>query len=694
MLAANPGALQVAKDKLNAGLTSPLTYVGLIPASFDPVKTPYQAVKTDTYDRLLERVIVSKDRSRGNTVVVGTFAGVKESFLNGAGKDATFGDLFGVAIDSSGNAYVADVLNHAIRKITPDGVVSTFAGSGSPGFANGTGTAASFYWPRGVAVDSVGNVYVADSVNNAIRKITAAGVVSTLAGGSWGFSNGNGTTATFHTPYGVAVDGNGNVFVADTENYAIRKITPVGVVSTVAGSGTAGFTDGTGTTASFNQPMGVAVDSSGNIFVGDTYNHAIRKITPTGVVSTIAGSGSAGYVNGTGIAASFSYPGGIAVDGRGNVFVPDTQTNNAIRKIDSVGGVTTFADIGGTAVAADSNGNVFVAAGNVLHKITSTGFTSTIAGSGSSGFSDGSGTAARFSFPTGVAVESRGTVYVADFANYAIRKISPAGVVSTFAGGGVWVGTPTNGIGSTASFRGPNGVAVDGVGNVYVADQVEIRKITPAGVVSTLAGGIRGFTNGTGTAARFDGANGVAVDSDGNVFVADLGNDAIRKISPTGVVTTFAGGARGFIDGTGTAASFSSPEGVTVDNRGNVFVADGYPNNAIRKITSAGVVTTFAGNGAWGVTNGAGTAASFGGPKSVVVDTSGNVFVADYGNSAIRKITPAGVVTTLSGDGTMGYRNDTGTGARFYGPMGVAVDKSGNVFVGDSGNNAIRIILP
>ena len=319
----------------------------------------------------------------------------------------------------------------------------------------------------------------------------------------------------------------------------------------------------------------------------------------------------------------------------------------------------------------------------------------TLAGTGNSGFVNGTGTAASFTSPVGLTMDSSGNVLVADFNNNAIRKVTPAGVVSTFAGTGAY--GFVNGTGTAASFHGPNGVTVDSDGNVLVADQNNhaIRKITPAGVVSTFAGtGTKGFVNGTGTAASFFGPTSVAVDSSGNVLVADVNNHAIRKITPAGVVSTFAGtGTPGFVNGTGTAASFKYPLGVAVDSSGNVFVADEF-NHAIRKITPAGVVSTFAGTGTKGFVNGTGTAASFYSPEGVAVDSGGNVFVADTGNNAIRKITPAGVVSTLAGSGGAGFINGTGTAASFRYPNGLAVDSSGNVFVAENGNNAIRKITP
>jgi sugar lactone lactonase YvrE len=627
---------------------------------------------------------------------------------DGTGSAARFNGPSSVAVDSAGNVYVADAFNFTVRKITPSGVVSTLAGlAGVQGSDDGIGCAARFFVPSGVAVDSAGNVYVADTYNFTIRKINPSGLVSTLAGlaGSNGSANGVGNAARFDFPNGVAVDSAGNVFVADTSNSTIRKITPSGLVSTLAGlAGSSGSDDGAGSAARFNDPRGVAVDSAGNVYVADFDNSTIRKITSAGMVSTLAGlAGNAGIADGTGNAARFNFPEDVAVDSAGNVYVADTF-NSTIRKISPSGVVNTLAGLAGNigsadgtgnaarfylpaGVAVDSAGNVYVAdtSNDTIRKITSPSVVSTFAGlAGSIGSADGTGNAARFYHPAGVAVDSAGNVYVADSNNDTIRKITPSGVVSTFAGlagGGV--------------FLWPNGVAVDSAGNVYVADTINstIRKITASGVVSTLAGlaGVSGSADGTGNAARFFQPKGVAVDSAGNVYVADTSNSTIRKISPAGVVNTLAGlaGNVGSADGTGNAARFYYPDDVAVDSAGSVYVAD-TGNYTIRKITASGVIT-FAGlAGSTGSADGGGNAARFAYPQGVVVDSAGNVYVAD--NVTIRKITVAGVVSTLAGlAGSVGSADDTGSAARFYNPQGVAVDNLGKLYVADTFNNTIRV---
>ncbi len=318
---------------------------------------------------------------------------------------------------------------------------------------------------------------------------------------------------------------------------------------------------------------------------------------------------------------------------------------------------------------------------------------STFAGSGVAISTDGTGTAAAFNNPQGVAVDAAGNVYVADVQSSKIRKITPAGVVTTFAGSGS-VGA-ANGTGTAASFKNPSNLTADATGNVYVADFGNnlIRKITSAGVVTTFAGsGAAGSANGTGTAASFNGPSAVAVDAAGNVYVVDRVNNLIRKITSAGVVSTFAGsGAQGSADGTGVAATFKGPSAIAIDASGNLYVTDS-GNNLIRKITSAGVVTTFAGSGAVGSANGTGTAASFNFPIGICLDAAGNVYVADTFNSKIRKITSAGVVTTLAGIDTTGSTNGSVTVAKFNLPYGIAVDTEGNVYVGDQGNNLIRKI--
>ncbi|MFI5163229.1 MAG: NHL repeat-containing protein [Sphingobacteriales bacterium] len=317
-----------------------------------------------------------------------------------------------------------------------------------------------------------------------------------------------------------------------------------------------------------------------------------------------------------------------------------------------------------------------------------------VAGSDSAGFANGTGTAARFNHPFGLTVDKAGNLYVADQGNDLIRMITPGGVVSTYAGTVGIIGF-TNGAATLARFNKAFSVAADTSGNIYVADGGNnvIRLITPSGTVSNFAGsGVAGAADGTDT-ATFNSPLGVATDKAGNVYVADYGNDLIRKINQAGAVSTIAGktGVAGAADGLDTAARFNLPESLAVDASGNIYVADN-GNNLIRKITPAGMVSTLAGNGKAGFADGTGAAASFNSPFGIAVDGAGNIYVADSGNNRIRKITPAGAVSTFAGSSAKGAHDATGGAATFNTPSGVCVDMAGNVWVADENNNLIRKI--
>lgn len=586
--------------------------------------------------------------------------------VDGRGNEARFVRPLGVVADVVGTAYVLDSGSSVIRKVTVNGTVTTLAGSpGLTGNADGSGSSARFSHPGGVAIDSLGNLYIADTDNNTVRKITSSGTVTTLAGsssGEVGTANGQGATARFYRPSGIAVDRQGNIYVADTFNHAIRKISASGTVTTLAGTaGSEGAADGTGAAARFSRPTGIAVNDAGDVFVTDSGNHTVRRINSTGLVSTLAGSpGLAGTADGAGATARFSEPTGIAVGPNGVLFV---------------------ADNGGT----------------IIRQISSTGVVSPYAGnSGTIGSTDGSAATARFSGVNGLGFGGVNTLYVADTNNNTIRTLSSAAVTATLAGSPPT--TSVDGTGSAARFNFPSSVAVDGSGTVYVADKFNhtIRKITTSGAASTFVGtvGRPGSADGTGINAQFFQPSSLVIDRSGTLYVADTGNNTIRRVSPSGNVTTFAGSpeVRGSANNFGTAASFDHPQGIAIDTAGNLYVADQF-NHLIRKITTAGSVSTLAGSaGLFGSQNGTGSAARFFLPESVAVDSIGNVYVSDR-NHVIRKITPNGVVTTLAGaTGEAGSADGTGASARFNQPAGLRVDANGNIFVADANNNTIRMI--
>ncbi len=332
---------------------------------------------------------------------------------------------------------------------------------------------------------------------------------------------------------------------------------------------------------------------------------------------------------------------------------------------------------------------------------------STVAGDGTLGFSGdgGPGTLAELSVPFGVAVDGAGNLFIADFGNSRLRKVTPANAITTVAGNGTIGFSGDGGPATSAQLFSPEGVAVDGAGNLFIADLLDnrIRKVTPAGTITTVAGnGTLGFSGdgGPGTSAELASPTGVAVDGAGNLFIADFLNNRIRKVTPAGIITTVAGnGTIGFSGdgGPGTSAQLFLPEGVAVDGAGNLFIADS-GNNSIRKVTPAGTITTVAGNGTLGFSGDGGpaTLAELDSPVGVAVDGAGNLFIADSENNLIRKITPAGTITTVAGNGTRGFSGDggPGTSAELASPSGVAVDRAGNLFIAEWRNNRVRKLTP
>ncbi len=513
-----------------------------------------------------------------------------------------------------------------MRQIDASGVINTIAGNGSQGYTgdNGPAVNATFHDPAGLAIDASGNLYIADEDNNAIRKV-AGGIITTLAGnGNYGYSGDNGpaTSAKLGFPPAVAVDGAGNLYIADQFNQRIRLVNAAGTISTFAGSGAQNFLGdgGAATSATLNEPQGVALGASGSLLIADTGNSRVRQVAG-GTINTVAGDGGFRFSGdgGPAVDAALSGAQGVAVDGSGNLFIADGG-NNRIREVSSAGIISTVAG-NGTSLPGDPGGNGSPA------------------------------TSANLSSPGDVTLDTLGDFFIADTNDHVIRQVNPAGLISTVAGDGIYGYSGDHGPATNASLSTPLGIAVDASGNLFIADAPNcvVREVSN-GTISTVAGnGTCGYLgdNGPAIAAELRNPQGVAVDGAGNLYIADSSNSAVRKVS-AGAITTIAGnGTCGYSGdgGPGNAAALCFPWGVALDAGGDLFIGD-WGNNVVRELEAGGAIATVAGSGVAGFSgdNGPATLASLSMPGGVAIDAACNLYIADTGNSRIRKV--AGLTVT------------------------------------------------
>jgi sugar lactone lactonase YvrE len=603
--------------------------------------------------------------------------------------DANLYNPYGVAVDSAGNVYIASFNQNRVFKVNTAGTISVVAGSGALGYTGDgvTGGAglASLYHPYAVAADSSGNVYIADQYNCVIRKVDTTNTITTIAGVA-GQCNSAGSDLSY--PTGVALDSTAaNLYIADYSNCVVRKLVLSSkTLSIVAGTLAAcGYTGdgGTATSAEMYYPAAVALDSTGNIFISDSNNYVIREVTKSnGKINTVAGNHTYGFLGdgGSALSAEMTQSYGIAVNSAGTVVTFTDYSNQRVRQF-TVGGTITTVAGNGTACAGTC-------------------------GEG------GTATSAELYYPVGLAETSGGTFYVGNNDNYAVDSFTVGGNLNRFAGNHSYnvetliTGAPANG----AELNYPFGLAVSSTGNIYITDSHNFmvrEDVKSTGLVNFFAGtGTEGYTGdgGAATSAELNYNFGVAVDSTGNVYIADTYNCLVRKVSTAGTITTFAGlvvsssvrcGYTGD-GGAATSAELYYPYGVAVDSKNAVYIAD-YAEHVIRKVTG-GTINTIAGIGGllgYSGDGGPATAALLYDPSAVAVDAAGNVFIADTNNCRVREINAAtGIITTIAGNGGCAFTGDglaVANGVAY--PQGLAVDANDNLFIGDY-SNRVRWVSP
>ncbi len=727
------------------------------PAPLAQMRHPY-GVATDcngnTYIADYENNAIRKIDPFG---IISTFAGATGFGYRGDGGQARFALLnrpIAVATDNAGNVYITDQNNFAIRKVNAAGVISTVAGTGINGYTGdgGPATNARISYAVGIKTDAAGNLYIADYLNSAIRKVNPAGIITTIAGTGASGNTGNGgpaTAARINNPRDVAADAAGNVYITDYDNHCIRKVNTAGIISRFAGNDTAGYTGngGPATAARLNFPYGITTDAAGNVYFAELRNHVVRKVNTAGIISVVAGTGANGY-SGDGHpadSAQLDQPMSIAFNCAGNLFIAD-NANQVIRALGDIDRLPFF--VGGTtqnfSVCHNSGA---VDCGNLLRAIdydTAQTLTWSVMATPAHGVLSASYTAASTGStitPTGLsytptvgyAGPDAFTVQISDgiastttVVNVTVDTAAPTvGAISGLTmvarganinlynsvAAGTWTSRNT-GIATIDATTGLlNGVAigtttitytvVNGCGTVAATTNIAVVGSIPTPTISTFAGnGTSGYSGDGGLApsARLNKPAAVAADGSRNVYIIDNNNNVVRKVDASGVITTFAGSGSGGFSGDGSAATiarFNGISGIATDAAGNVYIADA-GNRRIRKVNTAGIISTVAGNGTVGIggNGGPATNATLSLPSQIAVDAAGNLYIADANGDVVRKVNAAGIISTIAGTGASAYSGDGGpaSAAQFGAPWGVAADGAGNVYIADHYFNVIRKI--
>ena len=626
----------------------------------------------------------------------------------------------GIVADANGNLYVADFDNHIVVKIDTRGILSVFAGNGLQGL-DGDGapaTQAELDGPSGLAFDPQGNLLIVAAGSGKIRRVDRAGIISTIAGGGANSNDGAAALAARIDPWSIAIDTRGIIYFSEPQEHRVRQIDANGIVRTVAGTGTAGFSGdgGLASQARIDYPFSIAFDAAGNLYIADNQNHRIRRVRPNGNIDTFAGNGETGLanLNGPATRAQLSYPETVYADRQGNIFIGDARFDGRILRVDASGVITRFAGGGRSAAESGSaldvyfnnprglvvtpDGALFVTESNgrSVRRVLN-GNVTLFAGNGRFRFTGDGGpaTAATLNFPEAMAFAPDGTLYFLDTGNYRVRKIRPDGVIETVAGTGKSVLTTAPTQARSATFSKPAGLALDPAGNLYVSefDAGIVHRISPAGLLTPFVTASSAFPQGTAQKLGFPG--GMVTDAAGNLYVADGDNHLVRRVTPAGVISNYAGTGEPGFSGDGQdaiRAKLHYPRFLAIDPAGNLFIRD-TESGRVRKVTRNGVITTVAGNGSASHSGDGGlaTAAGIEEPRGIAVDAQGNLFIASL--SRIRVVDGAGIIRPLAGGPSAGNTGDGGPPSdAFIGPSELALGRNGELYFSQYYDGNIRAI--
>lgn len=621
---------------------------------------------------------------------VQTLAGSNNAGDGGVAVNAQLLQPEGVAIAPDGTVYISDAADHRIRAVSPEGIIRTVAGDGSPGAEGDNGPAinARLNSPYGLSLDRSGTLYIADLGNARIRAISADGRIRTVAGGgevpAADSSEGSPATALrFKTPRNVLADTNGGFYFSDFDGHRVFYVDFRGVLTAFAGTGNPGYGADNipAVRSALRNPSGLAFEPQGGLVIVESGSQRLRRVARGSVTPYLADA----------LRAYPLYsPTGIAFDGAGNLYIADARATGALKRTPQ--GDVTALPLSGRAVAADPRGGACYAWNSAIYRADAANKISRIAGAAAGaleGLGDGGvASNARLLAPSAVAYDREGNLYVADERAHRVRRVTPAGLITTIAGTGTAAYSGDGGLASKAALNAPRGLAFDADGFLYIADSGNhaVRRIAPNGSISSIAGngfaGSRG-DGGPSTASQLHSPSAVAVESNGDLFIADTANHRVRRVSRAGIVTTYAGSGTPGLAFEGSAAVFAQlnePRGLAFDAAGNLYIAD-TANNRIRRVDRTGLLTTIA-------------EPAFSLPRGVTVAPDGAIYVADTGNHRICQIIDS-TVSTIGG-GASGFRGDGGLAgdAQFNSPAALAFDSFGNLAVADLGNSRVRQLKP